>query len=957
MRRYILTLLCFLVISVSFAQTRIGTVWVPNKTTAFAQIMPANVSFVYENDSNATYKLTAKFSAVQTMNDVFVSGNYIKMNETGTVPVIDTTQLKVYGSIYFRGGSGDANLSGGGLNATDGLWIHSYGIGTRQFIPQNIANSDIGGLGFIPSFGNSYAIVKYVTTLGGFFGNSVLRMNYIAKRAYGYSHDYIMTDSTHSSVVLKDEVYLPNMSKFTGMPDSIFVSVPSAITGVMPIIRRMGVAPISILPFPNIADSNLIKLHGYATTKWCVDNFAPASEMSSYMIKDDSISKGGFYPWWTAIYSLSLKAPLASPLFTGNVGVGATNPFHKLVVVTGAATNLNGFNIVNKDVNKNRNSLAQAIDSSSYSFNYSATGKPSLNIVDNTATSVFSLDTMGRVKVKELYSDLDFQGLAWNENTDQYVRLGTLTGKALNATPGDNLMPVQRDMKGCVMNDAGVVQYYLFPGDWTYKEDFTVSNLTGTDGQVMIEIPKFYYKYQYAGGWHIWKISKYPLTGYSLHQAFTPGGVTNNFSYVGAYEGILYDNSASIYANGIYMPAHSVSFTAGTKTIAKLAGSVATVNMTGANGGTGYTNGDVLTLVGGTGATVTATVAGGIVTGVTFLTKGYGYTTGVKATTYGGAGINCTVNIAALEVLSAPYATLMAGDKITCSGGTLNNGTFTVVTTGGTSITVAETVQDEPYMPNIVMTTQRDYTATTGDKLSSVSGKIPITYLSIAECRTLATNRGTGWHQFSYAQVNAIELLGLIEYGSFYWQNIADIGPGITAIADWLSYNNYNPFVASGNGNTIGNYSGDNAGATTCSAEKSKYSRYRGIENFYGHVYKWVDGIKVSSTNKAYVTNNYVNFSDASDSTNYTFAGTMPASNEYQQKLLNSATVMLPSVVGSPGTGSARITDYYYQSTGWRVAGFGGYAADGASAGGWYWFFYYSSGVRDRSISGRASFK
>ena len=63
-------------------------------------------------------------------------------------------------------------------------------------------------------------------------------------------------------------------------------------------------------------------------------------------------------------------------------------------------------------------------------------------------------------------------------------------------------------------------------------------------------------------------------------------------------------------------------------------------------GGTGYAVGDVLTLAGGTGGTVTVVTidTGGVVTSVSILAEGLNYTTGVKATT-GGAGTGCTINV------------------------------------------------------------------------------------------------------------------------------------------------------------------------------------------------------------------------------------------------------------------------------------------------------------------------
>lgn len=468
-----------------------------------------------------------------------------------------------------------------------------------------------------------------------------------------------------------------------------------------------------------------------------------------------------------------------------------------------------------------------------------------------------------------------YQGLAWNEVTDTYARLGSLSGLATSVSPGNGNLPIQGKMRGCLLKDDGTVNYYLNAYDWAYKEDGSPSTLTGADGQVMVQIPAFYIKYEKYGNWHAWYISLYPLTGYTIHPAFTKDGVNVAYRYIGAYEGILYDNSASIYANGLYLPADTVTFTASTKTIA---------------------------------------VAG------TFPTN--------------------------------PFTGLAAGDKIKITGTSNNNATFTVATTGDKSITVTETVADETANTTVIQT-ERDYTATTGDKLSSVSGKIPIAYLTRASSRVMATNRGAGWRQLDYDLVNALEWLILTEYGTFYIQNIPEIGPGITNITGWDKYSNYNPFVASGNGNAIGNATGDNAGNTAAGTEKTKYSRYRGIENFYGHVYKWVDGININN-NAPFASNNSAVWAD-NTSTGYTNTGvTLASSDGYTSTLVNSSRVMLPSA--TTGTAGAFITDYYYQSTGWRGAAFGGRASSGALAGAWFWDLSCGSGDVYRYIGARLAF-
>lgn len=91
-------------------------------------------------------------------------------------------------------------------------------------------------------------------------------------------------------------------------------------------------------------------------------------------------------------------------------------------------------------------------------------------------------------------------------------------------------LPVQSMMRACLLNDDGTVNYYLDPADWTKKVSGAASNLDGTDGQVMIEIPTFYRKVDNpSSGIYQHKISLYPVPGFTKIDKF----------YVGAYKAAL----------------------------------------------------------------------------------------------------------------------------------------------------------------------------------------------------------------------------------------------------------------------------------------------------------------------------------------------------------------------------------------------------------------------------------
>ena len=470
-------------------------------------------------------------------------------------------------------------------------------------------------------------------------------------------------------------------------------------------------------------------------------------------------------------------------------------------------------------------------------------------------------------------------GVAWNETGDNYTRLGNTSEQSVGTTLPDGMLPIQASMKRCILNDNGEVVYFLDPTDSTLKVDgSTASNLDGTDGQVMVRIPKFWYRYRYVSPTHYWEISPVAMSDFDVHPAFIKDGSEVNYRYIGAYEASLYDTSIGDYVDGILQTAFSCTFAASDDSIT-------------ANSRT------------------------------------------------------------------APFKYLTVGQKITVSGTISNNGTFTVASlVSDTKITVSEARSNET-AANTVIETQKDFTATTGDILSSVSGKTAINNLTRDNTRVIASNRGSGWRQLDYDLVSAIQLLYLTEYASFYSKSM--IGDGITNVADWSAYNDYNPIVRAGNSNSIGNATGNTAGSTSAATESTKYLSYRGIENFFGHLWKWVDGININN-NIPYITNNSSDWVDDT-TTNYTrpinvlgIVITLINADGYQNTLEETSRGFLPESVGA--SSSTKITDYYYQSTGWRVACLGGRSNHGSAAGFFFWGLNYASSILYRYFVGRLGF-
>ena len=459
-------------------------------------------------------------------------------------------------------------------------------------------------------------------------------------------------------------------------------------------------------------------------------------------------------------------------------------------------------------------------------------------------------------------------GVTWDEDADTYARTGAIIGQPTGQSISSEMLPIQAAMRRCILNDSGGVEYYLSATDSTKREDGVIaSDLTGADGQVMVQIPAFYYRYSYANTAHTWEISLSPAEGFSLHHAFIKNGADVDYRYMSAYEGVLYDTSASRYTNGLSLPAHTVIFT------------------------------------------------------------------------------NAT-SILGLAALTHPFTNLEAGDKFVIAGTTNNNGTFTVASKTDDTITTVEALTDETSFTATFVTEKNWGT----DVLSSVSGKAPMNIGTRANFRAAAATRGTGWRQMDYDLVSAIQLLYLVEYASFYSQSM--IGAGLTNFggADWSFRNDSNPIETTGNSNSDGNATAsvDNGTGATGS-----YMSYRGIENFYGHIWDFVDGININN-NVPYVSNDDTVFADDT-ATDYTDLGiTLINSDGWQETLEQTARGFLPASVG--GSSSTYVTNGYYQGADWRTMILGGHATFSSMAG----FFGMSVSEPAASINtvigGRLSF-
>lgn len=248
-----------------------------------------------------------------------------------------------------------------------------------------------------------------------------------------------------------------------------------------------------------------------------------------------------------------------------------------------------------------------------------------------------------------------------------------------------------------------------------------------------------------------------------------------------------------------------------------------------------------------------------------------------------------------------------------------------------------------------------DNTAEWDDTYRSLLGR-PVTNLTRDQFRQAARKRGSGWEMYTYNAHKILFWLFAVEYATldsqkpFNAQKDANgfaqggLGPGPTQMTDWTNFNNANPLIPCGYTNEFGNGSGEKAyvvkNASGGTHATLMANRYRGIENPFGHIWKYTDGANIQVTTGdsglsiLWTTDDPSNFSDTSY-TGYDKKGNICRTNGYAKKmLLGEDGDIVATEVG--GSSSTYWCDYYYTNTSanrMQVVLVGGSAGNGSAAG------------------------
>ena len=229
---------------------------------------------------------------------------------------------------------------------------------------------------------------------------------------------------------------------------------------------------------------------------------------------------------------------------------------------------------------------------------------------------------------------------------------------------------------------------------------------------------------------------------------------------------------------------------------------------------------------------------------------------------------------------------------------------------------------------------------TLGFILASYSGTTPSVSKTRSTFRDYARNMASGFQLRDIAAWCAYDLLYLVEYAD--WEGQKKIAQGLvnnpsvnkTGLTDAMVYH-------TGRAN-----SSDNSAV-----------QYRWIENPWGNVREWVDGINFQNRT-AYICTDPTKYADDTTA-NYTSTGVTLSSTTGRIKGLGLSTdfpwAYLPNEPG--GSSTTYIPDYMYSGGGWRVLNVGGSYSKRLNGGQFYFDASNTSSDKNSDLGARLQFR
>ena len=228
-------------------------------------------------------------------------------------------------------------------------------------------------------------------------------------------------------------------------------------------------------------------------------------------------------------------------------------------------------------------------------------------------------------------------------------------------------------------------------------------------------------------------------------------------------------------------------------------------------------------------------------------------------------------------------------------------------------------------------------------RVYSKSGATVLVSVTIDAFRTGCKANGDGYQQYDILIDTIIKELFLVEMKTTNSQSIMQ---GYTASSNSAA-------IATGRSDEVKTPSGSPTSNTT-----GTYAcKYRGIENLWGNVYKFVDGISFSGA-KVYICTDPKSYSGGKTASPYVYHGDRPTSGSYVTAYAPlSRNPVVQFVTAAGGSNATYFCDGYYYYASGTILYVGGTWSSAANAGLWYSYGSNSASGSVAFIGGRLCYK
>lgn len=228
-------------------------------------------------------------------------------------------------------------------------------------------------------------------------------------------------------------------------------------------------------------------------------------------------------------------------------------------------------------------------------------------------------------------------------------------------------------------------------------------------------------------------------------------------------------------------------------------------------------------------------------------------------------------------------------------------------------------------------------------RVYSKSGQTVLVNITLDNFRAGCKANGAGYQQYDFLIDLIIKELWLVETKTTNSQSVM------------YGYANGNSAaIATGRTDAVKTPSGSEVSNT----DGNHACKYRGIENLWGNVNKWCDGISFNAE-KVFICTDPASYSGGKVAAPYVYHGNRPTSSGNITKVepLDRNPLIQYATAASGGSATTYYSDYVYYSASGTVLDVGGNWNSATNAGMWYWRGSNTASSANPALGGRLCYK